>query len=148
MGGGWEASVVEEALRKPGGGGGFFPIGGGGPLPIRNEAEDSGLSASVRAVFRRLAMDGWKDGVVGWRTGRGERPGTGGATAPSGLGAEKDGGLGADLDDSGSDRYDEARSAVDGLVSWGRAAMQNVADVTSRVNAAACFPQLRHSTGK
>ena len=61
------------------------------------EADDSGLAASVFAVFLRLAMDGWKVGA----------PGIAGAAPGGGFGADMVGGLGADTDlaeDSGSDK--------------------------------------------
>lgn len=78
--------------------GGFFPIGGGGPLI---DAEDIGLCAPIPPVFRKFAIEGVKaSGLVGpfWL------PGIGGAAFGGGLGAVMVGGLGAELrDDSGSD---------------------------------------------
>lgn len=94
---------MEEGFREPGGGGGFFPIGGGGPFV---DAEDMGLGASALAVFLRLANDGWKEDAPG-------RPGIDGAAAVGGRGADTVGGLGTLLEDtSGSDRYEESRFAI------------------------------------
>ncbi len=68
------SSAAEDGLRIPGGGGGFFPIGGGGPFrDAIIDAEDNGRGTSEFAVFRRFAMrrmesrsarrwDGWTAG--------------------------------------------------------------------------------------
>lgn len=87
----------------PGGAGGFFPIGGGGPFIL---AEDIGLCVLFPAVFRRFAIEGEKAGRLGALC-----PGLGGA-AMGGRGAAMAGGFGAELrDDSGSDVYEESRFA-------------------------------------
>lgn len=50
-----------DGFRNEGGGGGFLPIGGGGPFI---EAEDIGLCTLFPAVFLRLAIEGTKAEVV------------------------------------------------------------------------------------
>ncbi|KUI60405.1 hypothetical protein VP1G_11173 [Cytospora mali] len=98
------AAMLWDGFRELGGGGGFFPTGGGGPF---TEADECGRGTSLCPVFLRLAIDGWfaKPGIVG-------RPGIAGAAPGGGLGAEAVGGFGAeDRDDSGSDKYDASRFA-------------------------------------
>lgn len=56
---GWPLNII-DGLRDPGGAGGFFPIGGGGPLI---DADDEGLCA-VFAVLRKLAIEGTMFGAV------------------------------------------------------------------------------------
>lgn len=80
-------------MRLTGGGGGFFPIGGGAGFM---DADEPGRGA---VVLLRFANDGWvgKDGTA--------RPGIAGAAPGGGLGADMVGGLGAeDRFDSGSER--------------------------------------------
>lgn len=78
---------MADGLRVVGRGGGFLPIGGGGPLPL---------------VLRKLL---WPMGG-----GAGGRPGMGGAALPGGRGAA--GGLGADrIDSPGSERYEDSEFA-------------------------------------
>lgn len=90
-------------FRDPGGTGGFFPIGGGGPFI---DADDIGLGALIPPVFLKFAIDGNEVGPDPF--------GIGGA-AVGGRGAAMAGGLGAKLvDDSGSDVYDDSRFAVCG----------------------------------
>lgn len=92
-----------DGLRELGSGGGFFPIGGGGPFV---EADDIGRGALLVAVFLRFAMEGTDGGAAGGGVGT-ARPGTAGAAPGGGLGAP--GGFGAPpLEDSGSERYDES----------------------------------------
>ena len=45
-----------DGLRIPGGGGGFLPIGGGGPFII--EADDAGLGVKLPRFLRRFATEG------------------------------------------------------------------------------------------
>lgn len=80
-------------MRLTGGGGGFFPIGGGAGFM---DADEPGRGA---VVLLRFANDGCvgKDGTA--------RPGIAGAAPGGGLGADMVGGLGAeDRFDSGSER--------------------------------------------
>lgn len=88
-----------EGLRDPGGGGGFFPIGGGGPFM---EADDMGRGAPG-PVFLRLASDGMKADVLAEVGTSGRPPGILGAAAVGGLGAAIPGGFGVGRDDSGSE---------------------------------------------
>lgn len=100
--GGEGASV--DGFLLPGGTGGFFPIGGGGPFM---DAADIGLGALKPPVFLRFAIEGEKVGPNPFC-----EFGIGGA-AVGGFGAAIPGGLGAELaDDSGSDVYDDSRFAV------------------------------------
>jgi len=58
-GDGGAMDVVEarpDGLRTPGGGGGFLPIGGGGPFTI--EADDAGLGLRFPRFFRKFATEG------------------------------------------------------------------------------------------
>lgn len=73
----------------PGGAGGFFPIGGGGPFI---DAEDIGLCPPPKPVFRKLATEGTNAEVVAELCGAGRG---GGGAAVGGLGAAIPGGLGA-----------------------------------------------------
>lgn len=99
--GGEGASVL--GFLTPGGTGGFFPIGGGGPFM---EADDAGLGAFTPAVFLRFATEG-KDVAPDPFCGVGL-----GGRAVGGFGATMVGGLGTELvDDSGSDVYDDSRFA-------------------------------------
>lgn len=96
-----------DGFRDPGGGGGFLPIGGGGPFM---EAVDMGRGPSLRPVLRRLAGDGRmeEEGAAGaWGTGR---PGMEGA-APTGGRGGANGGFGADAAGS-SVLYDALWSAL------------------------------------
>lgn len=106
------APVVDGFRDVGGGGAGFLPIGGGGPLP--RDTSDDGRGPSALAVLRKFEIDGWKVGTLGAGAagGDGRLPGIGGAAPPGGGGAAPTGGRGADkvdLDvDSGSERYDES----------------------------------------
>jgi hypothetical protein len=111
-GGAWGAGI--DGLRDPGGGGGFLPIGGGGPFI---EAADIGLSPVFPAVFRRFATEGIKADVVAAVCGSGLVAGSFGAAPGGGLGAASLGGFGAELrDDSGSEAYEDSRFAESKLV--------------------------------
>jgi hypothetical protein len=82
---------MEDGFREVGRGGGFLPIGGGGPFPIG-------------VVFLRPATPP--------KGGAGGRPGMAGAAPGGGRGAEKAGGFGAEpVGSPGSDRYDESAVA-------------------------------------
>jgi hypothetical protein len=88
-------------LRSPGGGGGFLPIGGGGPFI---EAEDAGLGLIFPAVLRRFATEGINADVVAELWASGLPGGSLGAAPVGGLGAAITGGFGAEpREDSGSD---------------------------------------------
>jgi hypothetical protein len=88
-------------LRSPGGGGGFLPIGGGGPFI---EVEEAGLGPVLSPVLRRFAIEGIKAELVSelwtsWRLG-----GSLGEAPVGGFGAAITGGFGAEpREDSGSD---------------------------------------------
>jgi hypothetical protein len=138
--------AVEEGFREPGGGGGFFPIGGGGPFIDAIEDDESGLGRSAPDVFRRWAMEACRLGVLA-APGTDGRPGMAGAAPMGGLGAVMVGGFGADLDDgSGSERYVASRFAVQVV----RKAQGEQAGrvLTSGIDASACLPQFRHPPGE
>jgi hypothetical protein len=80
-------------LRFTGGGGGFLPIGGGGPFI---EADEKGRGFPLFAVFLRFAIDGWKVGVLAALAALG-RPGIAGAAPGGRFGADIAGGFGTDL---------------------------------------------------
>jgi hypothetical protein len=105
-GGGESGRLPAEGFLDEGSGGGFLPTGGGGPFNDTMDADEKGRGASLRAVLRRFAMEGWKEGPPG--AGTGGRLGIAGAAPGGGFGAENDGGLGAEpAGISGSDRYEE-----------------------------------------
>ena len=93
----WERVV--DGFREPGGGGGFLPIGGGGP---RRDVIDAGR---LLRFLLKLAMDGGTALCVLDGGGRGGmKPGTGGAAELGIFGADELGMRGADgREDSGSD---------------------------------------------
>lgn len=132
-------NMLEDGLRELGGGGGFFPIGGGGPF---SEADDMGRAPSWAAVLLRFAIDAWlaRPGIPG-------RPGTAGAAPAGGRGAEAVGGFGADdLDDSGSDRYDEAWSAT--ICQMPIVESHQWPARTSSVHSSAGLSEFRHASGE
>lgn len=110
-----------DGFRDIFGGGGFAPLGGGGGARggsseiERKEASEFGLCAGLGGGFLRFASSevaaedgcGGEDSVV-WGLGL-KVPNLG---AVGSFGAEEAGGFGADgLDVSGSDIYDDSRSA-------------------------------------
>lgn len=93
-----------DGFLLPGGAGGFFPIGGGGPF---SEAEELGRGTAFR-FFRRAATEGREGAVAAGCCGAGL-----GGKPVGGFGAAIAGGLGAELlEDSGSDVYEDSRLAV------------------------------------
>ena len=119
--GGGGGAAADGFLDVIGGGGGFAPLGGGGGARggsselDRKEASEFGLWAGFGGGFRRFATTGLaaadgcggEDSVV-----CGLRLKAFNLGAAGGFGAEEVGGIGADcLDVSGSDKYDDSRSA-------------------------------------
>jgi hypothetical protein len=96
---------MDEGFLAPGRGGGFLPIGGGGPLDESVDTDDKGRGALLLAVFRRFDMDGLNEGALG----NTERSGKFGAAPTGGRGAEE--GFGDD-ERSGSDRYEAPWFAI------------------------------------
>ena len=84
--------MVCEGFLEPGGGGGFLPIGGGGP---RREAEEFVRVVVLPRVFRRLATEGATAEVVCAGIAGGLLYGSGGAAA-GGRGAVPPGAFGTE----------------------------------------------------
>jgi len=102
------------------------------------DAEDDGRGTSLRPGLFKLATDG--TGGVG-------RPGIAGAPPKGGLGAPKVGGFGAEpAEDSGSDRYEESRLAIERIsmlpclkCRYCPSTCLRIRALTSRINATSAF---------